>query len=105
MAFQQDMPETAAAHAEKLWQSWQESPAMAERADLKLYWMLGTVWDGLGDSRAQELWQKAQTLLYQRCEKIADERERQIFLERVPVNRAISKVLQIGTRTCFDRPF
>ena len=89
VTFQQDRPKTAAAHAEQLWQTWQESPAMAGRAHLKLYWMLGVVWDGLGDSRAQDLWTMANALLQERCEKIPDERARKMFLEGVSVHRAI----------------
>ncbi len=87
--YQQGMTETAAAHAEHLWQTWQESPEMAERADLKIYWRLGMVWDGLGDSRAKNLWEKAHDLLQKRCELIPDENGRKMFLEQVPANRAI----------------
>jgi hypothetical protein len=62
---------------------------MAERADLKLYWLLGMVWDGLGDGRADNLWQKARALLHERCEKIPGEAARKMFLEQVPAHRAI----------------
>ncbi len=93
VAYQQERLETAAAHAEQLWQTWQESPELAERANLKLYWRLGIVWDGLGDSRADDLWQKAYVLLQERCEKIPNERARKMFLEQVPAHRAILSVL------------
>ena len=89
VAYQQDRLETAAAHAEKLWQTWLDSPQMARRANLKLYWMLGVVWDGLGDKRAPDLWKTANALLQERCEKIPDERVRRMFLEQVPAHRAI----------------
>ncbi len=89
VAYQQNMPAIAAAHAEQLWQTWHESAAWAERADLKSYWLLGMVWDGLGDSRAAELWQKAHTLLHQRSEMIPDECKRKLFLEQVPACQAI----------------
>ena len=88
----QGLRETAFAHAEQLWQIWQASPEMAERADLKLYWRLGMVWDGLEDERANDLWQKAYLLLQERCEKIPDEHARKIFQEQVPAHRAILKV-------------
>ena len=91
--YQQGLRETAVVHAEQLWQTWHESPDMAERADLKLYWMLGMVWDGLGDSRAQDLWQKARELLQKRREMIPDENGRTMFLEQVPAHRAILKAL------------
>jgi tetratricopeptide (TPR) repeat protein len=91
-AYQQEMPAAAAEHAERLWQTWQASPAMAERANLKLYWMLGMVWDGLGDSRANDLWEKAHALLHKRSEKIPDEDVRKMFLEQVPAHMAILKV-------------
>jgi tetratricopeptide (TPR) repeat protein len=90
--YQQGLRESAAGHAELLWQTWQESPDMAERADLKLYWRLGMVWDGLGDYRANELWEKAEVLLHERCEKIPDEAARKMFLEQVPAHRAILNV-------------
>jgi hypothetical protein len=91
-AYRQGMPETAAGHAEQLWQTWQESPAWAERANLKLYWILGVVWDGVGDSRASSLWKKARALLLERSEKIPDECVRKMFLEQVPAHRAILEV-------------
>ncbi len=91
VAYRQEKLETAAAHAEQLWLSWQGSPAWAERANLKLYWMLGMVWDGLGDSRAVELWNTARALLQKRCEKIPDEGARRMYLEQVPAHRAILK--------------
>jgi hypothetical protein len=47
------------------------------------------VWDGLADSRAEELWQKAHALLHQRSEMIPDEQSRKMFLEQVPACRAI----------------
>ncbi|MCP4427840.1 MAG: tetratricopeptide repeat protein, partial [Chloroflexi bacterium] len=87
--YRQKKLEIAADHAESLWQTWQESPKLAERAYLKLYWMLGLVWDGLGDDRANHLWEKAHALLQRRSEKIADEGARRIFLERAPAHRAI----------------
>jgi tetratricopeptide (TPR) repeat protein len=89
VACQQEKLEKAAAHAEQLWQTWQASPSMAERADLKLYWLLGKVWDGLGDSRTTDLWKKAHALLLERSGKIPDERLRKTFLEQVPAHRAI----------------
>ena len=67
--YQQGLWEKGSAHADQLWQIWQESPEMAERADLKLYWRLGTIWEGLGDSRANLVWQKAHTLLRDRSEE------------------------------------
>ena len=87
--FQQNRLEAAAAYAEQLWQTWLNAPVIADRANLKLYWMLGTVWDGLGDSRAQELWKKANALLQDRCEKIPDMQGRKMFMEQVPAHRAI----------------
>lgn len=87
--YRQGKTAVAAAQAEQLWQTWEASPALSERADLKLYWLLGMVWDGLGDSRADDLWQKAHTLLHQRSEMIPDERVRKMFLEQVPACRAI----------------
>jgi DNA-binding SARP family transcriptional activator/predicted ATPase len=92
VACQQEKLETATACAEQLWQTWQASPAMAERANLKLYWMLGMVWDGLGDSRANDLWKQAHALLLERSEKIPDEGLRKMFLEEVPAHRAILRV-------------
>jgi DNA-binding SARP family transcriptional activator/predicted ATPase len=90
--YRQGLRETAAGHAEQLWQTWQESPDMAERADLILYWRLGIVWDGLEDERAHDLWQKARDLLHRRIETIPDERARKLFLEQVPAHRALLKV-------------
>ena len=90
-AYQQEILTTAAAHAEQLWQTLQESPALAERVDLKVYWMLGMVWQGLGDSRTDNLWKEARTLLQQRSEKFSNEAARQMFLEEVPAHRAILK--------------
>ncbi len=87
--YQQAQPQRAAAHAERLWQYWQESPAWAARADLRLYWHLGTVWDGLEDLRAVDLWQRARALLHERGEKLSDTAARQMFLEQVPAHRAI----------------
>lgn len=86
------MPAVAAAHAEQLWQTWQETPALAERADLKLYWMLGVVWEELGDNRANDVWKKAHALLRERSEKIPDEAARKMFLEQVPAHQAILEV-------------
>ena len=80
---------TAASHAEHLWQTWQEAPAWAERANLKLFWMLGMVWQGLGDSRVNKLWKKARTLLEKRSEKIEDMDARQIFMQNISAHRAI----------------
>jgi len=91
VAYQQEMPETAAARAEQLWLAWQESPAWAERARLELFWKLGVVWDGLGDERANNLWKQAQALLYKRCEKIPEGPARKMYLEQVPSHRAILK--------------
>ena len=87
--YQQEAKITAAAHAEQLWQTLQESPEWAERANIKIYWMLGMVWQGLGDSRADKLWKKARTLLQQRSEKIENDSARQMFLENVSAHRAI----------------
>ena len=92
-AYQQDIPKTAIAHAENLWQAWQESPAWAERANLKLYWMLELVWQGLGDSRFKIAREKAKALLRERREKIEDGEARQMFLQNVPVHRAIMESL------------
>ncbi len=47
------------------------------------------VWQGLGDSRANNLSKKARTLLQQRSEKIEDTGARQMFLQNVPAHRAI----------------
>jgi len=104
VALQRGMPAIAAAHAEQLWQTWQELPALAERADLKVYWMLGLVWDGLGDSRANHLWQKAHALLHQRSEMIPDEGVRKMFLEQVPAHRAILKMPLPTTSTKSPKP-
>jgi tetratricopeptide (TPR) repeat protein len=93
VAYQQEMPTTAAVHAEQLWQTLQESPSWAERANLKLYWMLGMVWQGLGDNRFEIVREKAQTLLRERGEKIPDEAARQMFLQNVPAHRAIMESL------------
>ena len=89
-AYQQEKSTTALSHAEHLWQAWQDHPEWAERANLKLYWMLGLVWKGLKDTRFKILQEKANTLLRERSEKIEDEGARQMFLENVTVNRAIS---------------
>jgi tetratricopeptide (TPR) repeat protein len=86
---QQEAKTTATAHAEQLWQTLQESPVWAERANLKLYWMLGMVWQGLNDSRDNSVWDKAHLLLQQRSEKIEDIGARQMFLENVSAHRAI----------------
>jgi DNA-binding SARP family transcriptional activator/predicted ATPase len=90
-AYQQEKPACAAAHAEQLWQALQASPAWAERADLNLYWMIGMVWQGLGDNRADDVWKEARALLQQRSEKIEDEEARHRYLQDVPVHRAILK--------------
>jgi tetratricopeptide (TPR) repeat protein len=87
--YQQEEKAPATAHAENLWKSLQESPEWAERANLKLYWMLGMVWQGLRDNRADKLWKKAHTLLQQRSEKIEDKGARQMYLENVSAHRAI----------------
>lgn len=92
VAYQQKKPAVAAAHAECLWQTWQEKPALAERANLKLYWMLGIVWQGVGDCRVDHLWEKARALLHKRSDKILDKRARQLFLEQVPAHRAILEI-------------
>ena len=89
VTFQQEALTTASAHAEQLWQTLQESPEWAQRANLKLYWMLGTVWQGLRDSRADNLWKKARALLQQRSEKIEEPGARQMFFQNVSANRAI----------------
>jgi len=89
VAYQQEKVTTAASHAEHLWQSWQESPARAERANLKLYWMLGLVWQGLKDRRFEIVREKSKALLRERSEKIEDEVARRMFLENVTVHRAI----------------
>ena len=91
VAYQQESKTTAASHAEQLWQTWQESPAWAERANLKLYWILGMVWQGLDDSRADNVWKKAQALLQERSEKIYDIGARQMFLQNVSAHRDILK--------------
>ena len=88
-AYQQGKHGDAAAHAEQLWQTWQESPIWAERASLKLYWMLGLVWQGLKDSRTDVLWEKALDLLETRSKKISSEEAQKKFLEQVPAHRAI----------------
>ena len=93
VAYQQKMPTTAADHTDHIWQTWQESPAWAERANLKLYWMLGIVWQGLGDSRADNLWKKARALLKHRSEKIEDNEARQMFLQNASAHRAIMESL------------
>jgi hypothetical protein len=87
--YQQEEKITAAAHAEQLWQTLQESSEWAERANLKLYWMLGMVWQGLNDSRDDSVWEKAQTLLRERSEKIDDVEARQMFLQNISAHRAI----------------
>lgn len=91
-AFRQGKLETAADLAEQLWQSWQAAPAIAERASLKVYWWLGTIWDGLGDTKAKNLWEKAQTLLHEQSKKILNEDGQKKFLEQVPAHRAILRV-------------
>jgi tetratricopeptide (TPR) repeat protein len=87
--YQQEEKAPATAHAENLWKSLQESPEWAERANLKLYWMLGMVWQGLNDSRDDSVWEKAQTLLRERSEKIDDVGARQMFLQNISAHRAI----------------
>jgi tetratricopeptide (TPR) repeat protein len=89
VAYRQASKTTAASHAEQLWQTWKESPEWAERANLKLYWMLGMVWQGLEDSRADNLWKKSRALLQQRSEKIEDHGARQMFLQNVSAHRDI----------------
>ncbi len=91
-AYQLENEVTAVTHAENLWQAWKEKPVWAERANLKLYWQLGMVWDGLGDSRANDVWKKVRALLRQRSEKILDEGARKLFLEQVPAHRAILQI-------------
>ena len=93
VAYEQEMLTSAANYAEQLWKTLQESPALAERADLIVYWMVGMVWQGLGDSRADNVWEKAQTLLRERSEKITDDGARQMFLQNIPVHRAIMESL------------
>ena len=92
VAYRQGMREMAADFAERLWQTWQKSPEMADRANLKLYWMLGMVWTGLGDCRAPDLWKTAHALLQERCEKIPDEGRRKMFLEQIPAHRVIMAI-------------
>ena len=84
---------TAASHAEHLWQAWQGHPEWAERANLKLYWMLGMVWRGLKDNRFKTVRKKAKALLRERSERIEDEEARRMFLENVSVHRAIMESL------------
>ena len=67
-------------------------PGFAVRADLKVYLMLGLVWDGLGDDRANTLWEKAYTLLQKCCLTIPVEAARKMFLQNVPAHRAILAV-------------
>ncbi len=94
VAYQQQDMTTAASHAEHLWQAWQDHPEWAERANLKLYWMLGVVWQGLGDNRADSLWKQARALLKERSQKIEDDQARQMFLQNVSTHRAI--LLSLG---------
>ncbi|MFZ0544665.1 MAG: tetratricopeptide repeat protein [Candidatus Promineifilaceae bacterium] len=96
--YQQEKPETAASLAERLWESLRAAPVVAERATMKLYWMLGMVWDGLGDGRANDLWARAYDLLRSRCDKIPDERRRKLFLEQISSHRAIIDRSQIQTK-------
>ena len=84
-AYQQEKVTTAASHAEHLWETLQESAIRAERANLKLYWMLGMVWQGLEDSRFEIVREKSQTLLRERSEKIPDDTARQMFLQNIPL--------------------
>jgi len=91
--YQQEMLTTAATHAEQLWQALQESPSLAERVDLTIYWMLAMVLQGLGDSRTEKVWERARDLLRERSEKIEDDEARQIFLQNVPAHRAIMESL------------
>ena len=93
VAYQQGNVKTAASHAEHLWQVWQDHPEWAERANLKLYWMLGIVWQGLKDKRFKTVREKAKTLLRERSQKIEDEEARRMFLENVTVHRAIMESL------------
>jgi hypothetical protein len=51
--------------------------------------MLGMVWQGLNDSRDDSVWEKAQTLLRERSEKIDDVEARQMFLQNISAHRAI----------------
>ena len=88
-AYQQKSSSSASAYADRLWQALQDSPARAERANLILYWMLGLVWQGLGDSRFKIAREKAKTLLRERSEKIEDDEARQMFLQNMTVHRAI----------------
>lgn len=85
---------TAIRHADRLWEIWQEWPAMAERSNLKPYWMLAMVWDGLADDRAAGLWQRARALLLERSAAIPDDNRRTMFLEQVPAHRAILQACQ-----------
>ena len=89
-AYQQKSSSSASAYADRLWQAWQDHPEWAERANLILYWMLGMVWQGLGDSRFEIVREKAQTLLRERGEKIPDDEARQMFLQNVTIHRAVS---------------
>jgi hypothetical protein len=56
---------------------------------MKVYWMLGMVWDGLNDNRAADLWQKARALLQSRSEKIADDKQRKLFLKQAPARSTV----------------
>jgi len=92
-AYQQKETTTATSHAEHLWETLQESATRAERANLKLYWMLGKVWECLKDSRFKIVQEKAKTLLRERSEKIPDDTARQMFLQNIAVHRAILESL------------
>ncbi len=52
-------------------------------------------WNGLGDGRVNDLWQRAGDLSRKRSEKIPDQGLRKMFLERLPAHRAI---LESATR-------
>jgi tetratricopeptide (TPR) repeat protein len=88
-AFEQGQVEQAAVFAEQVWQVWQDNPAIAQRADLRLYRRIGTVWDGLQDRRSAELWQTAYNLLEERTQHISDANLRELFRRQVPAHRAI----------------
>jgi tetratricopeptide (TPR) repeat protein len=91
VAYQQEILTTATDHAEQLWKTLQESPSLTERVDLKVYWMLGMVWQGLKDSRTEKLWEQARALLQERSVKIEGNEARQMFLQNVPAHQAILK--------------
>ncbi len=89
IAYRLGKTDVAAARADALWQSWQEHPTWAEQSNLKLYALLGTVWEGLGDDRAATVWAKARQLLQQRSEKITTPASRKMFINNIPAHQSI----------------